>query len=652
LFAGVVVLKVRRRRRRRRRTVTMDHAESASGGGGARVVVGLDFGTTYSGYAFAHKSKPKDIFTFYDWPKASGTYCKTITGIYYKPVGSSDAGGEDQYVCKSWGYPARLELEKDCGLLRKMRDHRQQQAPPVDVPVLGTYLTRFKLDLVQVGGDDGTASPSGIIYPPGLTVNRVISDYLREIGRFIMEHLQTHYGEQLSMESVQWCVTVPSIWSDSAKRKMKQCMADAGLVVGSGGGGPNGSSQRPYASPHPLIMVLEPEAASCHCHRNSEHLNLQKGDKLLVVDIGGGTSDIVVQEWVGDDDSYRVREVTRSTGGFCGGTYVDKNFITFMSQKIGCLLEYFQQNPAYKSDLFKRWEEIKRTFGDPLSIGDLIELQLPHKLARAWEDQEREQGLPERESYHEIELSHSEMKAIFDPVVNENLDLIAAQLSQTHDIKVMLVVGGFAGSPYLMARIKNSFASEVERIISPPNPGSAVCQGAVALAMNPGAIISRIARKTYGVEVLRAFEEGNPAEYCTQVGNTKKCKNRFLIYVQKGSQIAVDHCVTKTFLATYPRQMDMVLVLYSCDDVSPRYTKGGSAEKEGELEIDISNLRGGTDAIAEVSVSMYFGRSSREVKAVALNFGDKSKVNEMRLPVTFGGVLECLPNPVHVMCVA
>jgi len=637
LFAGVVVLKARRRRRR---TVTMDHAESASGGGGARVVVGLDFGTTYSGYAFAHKSKPKDIFTFYDWAKASRPYCKTITGIYYKPVDSSDAGGEDQYVCKSWGYPARLELEKDCASLRKIRDHRQQQAAAVDVPVLGTYLTRFKLDLLQVGGDDGTASPSGTIYPPGLTVNRVISDYLREIGRFIMEHLQTHYGEQLSMESVQWCVTVPSIWSDSAKRKMKQCMADAGLVVGSAGVGPNGSSQRQCASPHPLIMVLEPEAASCHCHRNSEHLNLQKGDKLLVVDIGGGTSDIVVQEWVGDDDSYRVREVTRSTGGFCGGTYVDKNFIAFMSQKIGCLPEYFQQNPAYKSDLLKRWEEIKRTFGDPLSIGDDIELQLPRKLARAWEDQEREQGLPERESYDEIELSHSEMKAIFDPVVNENLDLIAAQLSQTHDIKVMLVVGGFAGSPYLMTRIKNSFAAEVQRIISPPNPGSAVCQGAVALAMNPGAIISRIARKTYGVETCRAFEEGDPAEYCTQVGNMKKCENRFSIYVQKGSQVTVDHCVTKTHVGLYPRQKVMRLVLYSSDDVSPRYTKGGSAEKEGELVIDISNVSGETDAKPEVSVSMYFGRSSIEMKAVALNFGDKSKVHEMQLPLTFGGVLE------------
>jgi hypothetical protein len=109
------------------------------------------------------------------------------------------------------------------------------------------------------------------------------------------------------------------------------------------------------------------------------------------------------------------------------------------------------------------------------------------------------------------------------------------------------------------------------------------------------------------------------------------CKNQFFIYVQKGSQVAVDHCVTKTITALYPGQKDISLPLYSSDDVSPRYTKGGSAEREGELVIDISNVSGGTDAIAQVSVSMYFGRSSIEMKAVALNFGDKS---EMRLPLT------------------
>jgi hypothetical protein len=157
--------------------------------------------------------------------------------------------------------------------------------------------------------------------------------------------------------------------------------------------------------------------------------------------------------------------------------------------------------------------------------------------------------------------------------------------------------------------------------------------------MNPGAIISRIARKTYGVEVHRAFEEGDPAEYCTQVGDTKMCSKEFGIYVQKGSQVAVDHCVTKTLVGVYPGQKSISLVLYSSDDVSPRYTKGGSAEKEGELVIDVSNLSGGTDAMPEVSVSMYFGRSSIEMEAVGLNFGDKSKVHKMQLPLTFGGVL-------------
>ncbi len=87
-------------------------------------------------------------------------------------------------------------------------------------------------------------------------------------------------------------------------------------------------------------------------------------------------------------------------------------------------------------------------------------------------------------------------------------------------------------------------------------------------------------------------------------------------------------------------QKAISLPLYSSDDVSPRYTKGGSAEKEGELVIDISNVSGRRNAKAEVSVSMYFGRSSIEMKAVALNFGDKSKVHEMQLPLTFGGVLE------------
>ncbi|KAH8950606.1 hypothetical protein BDL97_10G094500 [Sphagnum fallax] len=464
----------------------MDSVNNPVNNSGARVVVGLDFGTTYSGYSFAHKSKPKDIFTFYDWVGAPTPYCKTLTGIYYKPREEEAGGGGDdrKLVCKSWGYPGRAEFERDCAALRRSRNNNNSQA--VELPVvIGTYLTRFKLDLQSGGaaaaaaagnGDDAAAkehllpsssssSSSGTLYPSGLTVNRVISDYLREIGKHVMEQLHKHYGEQLSMESVQWCITVPSIWSDSAKRQMKKCMVDAGLVMGANGGGSAaGLHHASCGSPHRLIM-------------------------LLVADIGGGTSDIVVQEWLGGDDddadSYKVQEVTRSTGGFCGGIYVDKQFIKFMTQQIGCLTGYFLRNPSYKAELLRKWEELKRTFGDPLSFGGDIMLDLPRKLSSAWEDYDQQQGLAERESYEEFQLSHADMQAIFDPVVNENLDLIGAQIAQTGDIKVMLVVGGFAGSPYLMKRIKERFACAVEKIISPPNPGNAVCQDHFAIVLVP-----------------------------------------------------------------------------------------------------------------------------------------------------------------------
>lgn len=56
-------------------------------------------------------------------------------------------------------------------------------------------------------------------------------------------------------------------------------MASAGLVNGDDG------------TCHPLIMVLEPEAALFFCHKVTSEQVLEVGDKLPVADI---TSDIVV----------------------------------------------------------------------------------------------------------------------------------------------------------------------------------------------------------------------------------------------------------------------------------------------------------------------------------------------------------------------
>jgi hypothetical protein len=95
--------------------------------------------------------------------------------------------------------------------------------------------------------------------------------------------VQKRMGSHLTMEDVQWCLTVPAIWDDRAKQEMKICASMAGMV--------NGSDCPPdlvdSASPHPIIIAIEPEAASCYC-QGKVQFPLDSGDHFLVVDVGGG----------------------------------------------------------------------------------------------------------------------------------------------------------------------------------------------------------------------------------------------------------------------------------------------------------------------------------------------------------------------------
>lgn len=96
---------------------------------------------------------------------------------------------------------------------------------------------------------------------------------------------------------------------------MKICMIGVGLVNGVDG------------SFYFLNMVLELEVVFFYCYKVMSQYIFEVGDKLLVVDIGGGIFDIVVQEVVFFFLSYRVKEVMMSLGGLCGGIYVDVCFM-------------------------------------------------------------------------------------------------------------------------------------------------------------------------------------------------------------------------------------------------------------------------------------------------------------------------------------
>lgn len=237
-----------------------------------KVVVGLDFGTTYSGFAFAFKTNPADIYTHAVWPQSDlRNYCKTKTELFY----SRDSRGN--LTLKSWGCKASADqIREEAGWQR-------------DGGVgAGELVTKFKLHLADAGNRQESSAPP---LPAKLTTKIAITDYLRELSKYCLNELQRGYGERWSMRDVQWCLTVPAMWDDRAKQLMGSYAEEAGLVQKSGS-----SSE---GSPHPLRIVLEPEAASIYCLTAFKNqLSIQEGEKFMTADLGGGTADIVIHEYM------------------------------------------------------------------------------------------------------------------------------------------------------------------------------------------------------------------------------------------------------------------------------------------------------------------------------------------------------------------
>jgi hypothetical protein len=139
------------------------------------------------------------------------------------------------------------------------------------------------------------------------------------------------------------------------------------------------------------------------------------------VDAGGGKLDLVVHEKV-DDSGVRVEEVARSVGDLCGGTYVDKAFFGYRSEKIGCLRKFRTDFPATSLTLTRYWEDIKCDFRGESKP---YEMDLPASLAKAWEAYERMNDIwCEDSEYDTVIIIAETMEKFFGGEVNKIFKLI------------------------------------------------------------------------------------------------------------------------------------------------------------------------------------------------------------------------------------
>lgn len=568
-----------------------------------KVVVGLDLGSACSGFAYRHLAEVKRTHTFHDWPgRGRKPYCKTMSGVFYRTeeLGNDDVG--KSYAALEWGWPAHLTYLRELQLTSKPQ---------------GSFFVESFMLHEELGGKNFEQTECCVL-PAGLPVERVVSDFLAGMADFIVEHLRSSYGKQLSRREIQWCLAVPAGWDESAKQKITASVQMAGMVEG-----PCCPPDRAdQASPHPLKLVPEPEAAAVHCLLTTRNgVRPEPGTQILVVDVGSGTLDLTVyafREWL------KLAEVKqRSVGGLPS---LERNVFQYLADRIPCLDDFLTENPSVRKDIQNRWEDIKFTF-DGSEEWRSKEFEIPRKLANAWKRAD-DSRLGDFCSYDLLTITSQDLRHIFDPLLDQLLECIDGELG-TAKGATLLLVGGLAGSPYVQKRVEEAFRCRVGSILVPADPGSAVCQGAVAMGASPeSSVAPRVARRTYAAGIARFFQASDPPESLEVVGDYRYCKTALAIFMRKGEMVEAGKCISHRFRPVYLDQKEIVVELYSSEEQNPRYTTDEGVRLEGRVSVDISG-----DLVNQlrrhVLVSLHAGGPWIQVRVQRKDFGNTEEVIEM-----------------------
>ncbi|CAG8681881.1 16539_t:CDS:10, partial [Acaulospora morrowiae] len=251
-----------------------------------RVVVSIDFGTTFSGFAYANRANP-EIITNDSWPEQQGTF-KTNTCLAY----------DDNLQLVSWGYPA---------LAQEPPKKKKQAARPHPKPV-----ELFKLHLANVKEDEKPP------LPPGLDPRKAITDYLHEVNKLILETLNSRWPGLRYPSQVRFVCSVPAEWHHEAKAIMRECLYNAGYLD--------------HRLSENLEFTTEPEAAAIYCMQSLNEHRLSVGSSFMIVDCGGGTVDLTTRTLL---PAMKLSEITERSGDLCGSSYVDREFLKFLGKKLG-----------------------------------------------------------------------------------------------------------------------------------------------------------------------------------------------------------------------------------------------------------------------------------------------------------------------------
>ncbi|KAK3580557.1 hypothetical protein CHS0354_009514 [Potamilus streckersoni] len=571
------------------------------------LVAAIDFGTTYSGWAYSFRHQYNNDRTKISakvWLGGKLMSEKAPTTVLIEPDGKT---------FKAFGYDAE-DMYADLSNKGKHRDW--------------FYFRRFKMLLMDkislergLEMEDETGKK--------LSAKAVFSMAIRYLKDDLLEDSTKRIADMVKPEDIMWIMTVPAIWNDSAKQFMREAAVGAGINT------------------NKLKLALEPETASLFCRLlpinrmtgDTDISKIKEGSKYMVLDAGGGTVDVTVHQVL---KGGRLKEVIKASGGAWGGGKVDEAYRQFLITIVGKHVFYkFVNNHMDDYLEIVRDFELKKRKIEPAKdssvLGtdqtkeqtestEIFVIRFPLALKEVFvkeTGENLETTITQTVHSGQIELVGDKLKVdarimrrLFEEATKNIVDHIKMLFVNpvVRDVHTILMVGGFSESKMLQHAIRKEFRTI--SIIVPHDAGMVVLKGAVVFGHDPGAISERIAKYTYGIAKCKKFIEGEHDKRYKIINRdgSVKCDNIFGKHVEIGQSLKCDESFQHKYHAPGSKATRFVARLFATVNKNPKYVTDVGCFRVGEMRVDVDTSVPYKDR--SFIISLVFGDTEILVKAV------------------------------------
>ncbi len=422
------------------------------------VAIGIDFGTTFSGVAWAFSGNPLVIHDVKQYPRAQ----RSFKGHDEAQVPTQVDGRKgvwgflvgDNHTPDKW---FKLLLLRDEDIRDDIRN--------------SPYLESTRQRVRPLGPD---------------AVIDLVAQYLHHLWQHALREIEMQI-DQRALQNLPFKValTIPAIWPQYARNMMKEAARRAGILA-----------PRDIADTT-LILVEEPQAAALTTLlEQREYPDMEVGETFMVVDCGGGTVDIISYK-VMNTTPFVVNEVVKGEGKLCGAFLLDDKFEQYIKKKSG--LKFENCEPAAWAKFWNdEWEHgIKRAFTGSAEQQKIF-VHPPNKalsrIARLKGNdglvipRETVQGFFE-ESYQgirslindqntRITIQEGRPPKVCSPAFLAALSapwFFSGSYANLYPVQKIILVGGLGSSRYLSRKL----ATEYSNVMPSPYAWSAVARGAV-----------------------------------------------------------------------------------------------------------------------------------------------------------------------------